>query len=203
MLKNHLKSFVAGALAMLLITATVTLVASGTGLLREIHHGISVVLNGQPAEFPEDSQPFVMNDRTYLPLRAMADLLDLPVDFDPDTNTAYVGYACITELMLGVWSEVDIWGMWQMIIEFRADGTAVAYEVDRHGDPDERHFVEYFAWHLDSDGNIVLGPVDADLGVIEIQVAVFRDLFSNGEIMRLTVIYSGEVDEVILLERVR
>ena len=69
MLKNHLKGFTAGALAMLILTATVTLAASsaGAGLLREIHHGVSVVLNGRPVEFPEDSQPLVMDNRTYLP----------------------------------------------------------------------------------------------------------------------------------------
>jgi len=32
-----------------------------------------------------------MGGRTFLPLRAMAELLGLPIDFDPGTNTAYVG----------------------------------------------------------------------------------------------------------------
>jgi len=202
--KNHLKSFIAGALVMLLITATITLAASGTGLMREIHHGISVMLNGQPAEFPEDSLPFVMNDRTYLPLRAMADMLDLPVDFDPATNTAYVGYACISELIIGTWSEADIWGgsSWQMFIEFREGGTGIVYEIDRRSNSDCRHFIEEFTWHIDDDG-MVLDPVDTDTDAMEIRVAVFRDLFSNAEMMSITVIYRGEVDEVMILERFR
>ena len=202
MAKNHLKGFIAGALVMLLLTGAVTIAATsnGAGFFHEIHHGISVVLNGRPAEFPEDSQPFVMNDRTYLPLRAMADLLDLPVDFDPDTNTAYVGYACISELIIGTWREVDV-HLWQMFIEFRADGTGIVYEILYRGYPGNRRYVEEFVWHM-NDGTFVLEPLNPDEDRLEIEIAVFRDLLSNAEIMRFTIIYNGEVDEIIMLERI-
>jgi len=201
MLKNHLKSFVAGALMMLLLTATITLAASGTGLLREIHHGISVVLNGHPAEFPEDSQPFVMDDRTYLPLRAMADLLDLPVDFDPETNTAYVGYACISELVVGgIWREISR-GAMLLHIEFLADGTGLIFDSNVHAIYPSRFFEETFAWSV-IDGRIVFGPLENNPYAAEVQVDIFRNMLGGVDIMTLVTFSNGQIDEFILLERV-
>jgi len=186
---------------MLLLVTTITLAASGTELLREIYHSISVVLNGRPAEFPEDSQPFVMNDRTYLPLRAMADLLDLPVDFDPDTNTAYVGYACISELVVGgVWREISR-GAVLLHIEFLADGTGSIFNSNVHAIYPSRFLEETITWSV-IDGRIVFGSLENNPYATEIQVDIFRNMLGGADIMTLVTFSNDQIDEFILLERV-
>jgi hypothetical protein len=87
--KLQIKGFVTGVLVTVLLSGTL-LVAAQT-VTREITYGVRVNLNGQLLQFDEDSQPFVMGGKTFLPVRALADALELPVDFDPATNTAYLG----------------------------------------------------------------------------------------------------------------
>ncbi|MCL2224488.1 MAG: stalk domain-containing protein [Defluviitaleaceae bacterium] len=66
--------------------ATPTPVAPVAPASRE--NGIRIMMNGEILEFNADSQPFVTGGRTFLPLRALAELLGLTVEFDPETNTA-------------------------------------------------------------------------------------------------------------------
>jgi len=85
----QIKGFVAGVLVTVLLSGTLLMAAQT--LTREITYGINVMLNGEIVQFDEDSRPFVMGGRTFLPLRTLAELLGQPVDFDPATNTAIVG----------------------------------------------------------------------------------------------------------------
>jgi len=89
-MKAAAKGYVAGVLTVLLLISTTAVVYTQT-TSREITHGINVMLNGQMVSFDYDSRPFVMGGRTFLPLRALAELLELPVDFDPALNMAIVG----------------------------------------------------------------------------------------------------------------
>lgn len=52
-----------------------------------LENDITVMVDGEKVS--EDN--FVYNDRTYLPLRAVADAVGKPVDYDEATNTAYIG----------------------------------------------------------------------------------------------------------------
>jgi len=74
-----------------MLSTTVIVVANTQTVTREITYGVNVMLNGEIVQFDYDSRPFVMNGRTFLPLGTFAELLGLPVDFDPATNTAIVG----------------------------------------------------------------------------------------------------------------
>ena len=56
-----------------------------------VNYNINVVLNGQQIHFADDMRPFTMNGRTFLPLRAISETLDIAVDFDAATNTAFLG----------------------------------------------------------------------------------------------------------------
>jgi peptidoglycan/xylan/chitin deacetylase (PgdA/CDA1 family) len=47
----------------------------------EITYGVSVNFDGIPIGF--DEEPFIMNGRTYLPVRTVAELVGLNVDFEP------------------------------------------------------------------------------------------------------------------------
>jgi hypothetical protein len=85
----QIKGFVTGVLVTVLLSGTMLVVAQT--VTREITYGINVMLNGHIVQFDYDNRPFVMDGRTFLPVRALAELIDLPVDFDPATNTAILG----------------------------------------------------------------------------------------------------------------
>jgi len=72
------KGFIAGLVCAVAFMLTV---AAASPILREVSYSISVNFNGSPISFPEDSRPFLMNSRAYLPVRTIADLLGLDVDF--------------------------------------------------------------------------------------------------------------------------
>ena len=88
--KERIKGIVIGFILCAILSAGVAATANTT-VTRQITYGINVILNGQQMQFAEDSRPFVMDNRTFLPLRAMSEMLGFPVDFDPATNTAIVG----------------------------------------------------------------------------------------------------------------
>jgi len=78
------KGIVIGALMMILLSGTVLLASAET---RQVVFGVGVSFNGTRVNFDADSQPFIMDGRTFLPVRAIADIAGLGVDFDGATNT--------------------------------------------------------------------------------------------------------------------
>jgi len=100
-MKQRMQGMVMGVLLTVLLLSA-TMVYANNRVTREITYGINVMLNGEMVQFDYDSRPFVMDGRTFLPLRTMAELVELPVDFDPGTNTAIVGrrYAIGTRVPL-------------------------------------------------------------------------------------------------------
>ena len=61
------------------------------------YNDIKVTLDGNPVELKDAAgktiEPFTYNGTTYLPVRAVADLLGVSVKWDGDTNTIYLGEA--------------------------------------------------------------------------------------------------------------
>jgi len=96
--KERIKGMAIGFVLCLVLSTGVIVAANSQTVTREITYGIGVMLNGEIVQFDSDSRPFVMDGRTFLPLRTISELLGLPVDFDPTTNTAIVGsrYAAST-----------------------------------------------------------------------------------------------------------
>jgi hypothetical protein len=92
--KERIKGIVTGFVLCALLSTSVLVVGAQT-VTRNITYGVGVILNGQHVHFDYDSRPFVMGGRTFLPLRTMAELLDLPVNFDAATNNAIVGQAIV------------------------------------------------------------------------------------------------------------
>jgi len=78
------KGFVLGVMATIMLSGTVLMANPVT---RDLLFGVQVSLDGTLLEFDEDMQPFTISGRTYLPVRAMADMVGLDVDFDGATNT--------------------------------------------------------------------------------------------------------------------
>jgi hypothetical protein len=121
MKRAAIKGYVAGIVTMLLLSGTV-LMASPEA--RQIVFGVGVSIDGVAVDFDEDMRPFIMDDRTFLPVRAIADIAGFGVDFDLDTNTVLLttgdGPAAvqrpITQDLVGEW----VWT--QPFLVFNADG---------------------------------------------------------------------------------
>lgn len=83
-----MKKFLCGILLGSLCTATVGICASGVwDNISVLKNDIAVIVNGQRVE----SDNFLYNDTTYLPLRAVSTALGEKVEYDESTNTAYIG----------------------------------------------------------------------------------------------------------------
>ncbi|MCL2619799.1 MAG: copper amine oxidase N-terminal domain-containing protein [Defluviitaleaceae bacterium] len=78
------KGFVIGAVAMLTLSATVVM---ANPVMRELVFGVGVSFNGEVQNFEDDMRPFTIDGRTFLPVRAIADIVGLDVDFNNTTNT--------------------------------------------------------------------------------------------------------------------
>jgi len=78
------KGFVLGVVATIMLSGTIVMANPVT---RELLFGVRVSLDGNLLQFDEDAQPFTMDGRTFLPVRAVADAAGLDVDFDASTNT--------------------------------------------------------------------------------------------------------------------
>jgi len=89
--KERIKGIAIGFILCAMLSVSVIATANTQTVTRQITYGVRVNLNGQVLQFADDNQPFVMEGRTFLPVRALADALDLPVDFDPATNMVYLG----------------------------------------------------------------------------------------------------------------
>jgi hypothetical protein len=90
--KEKFKGFTLGFIVCAMLFAGVMAVSAQT-VNRNITYGVGVILNGQQVNFDHDSRPFVMDGRTFLPLRTIAELMDLPVNFDAASNNAILGRA--------------------------------------------------------------------------------------------------------------
>ena len=195
-MKKRLQGFVAGFLVAVILSATVVFAAP---IVRELHFAINVVLNGQEIQFDEDSTPFIMEGRTFLPLGAMARLLGLPVEFDPETTTVYVGYKEPSELLLGTWAWADAFVRvldWEPQFQFLDDGVIRSVEVNT--DTGEERNEEYFGWRMEGRNLLITGLLGEDM---EANFTIFRDIFGNDEIMRLSLPMFFDEIEIMLIRR--
>jgi len=105
---ERLKGFIAGFVMAIAVTTVAVVAASGgADAVLEIFRGVNVVVNGDAVDFAPDLQPFIANGRTYLPVRAIADALEMPVRWDEDTSTVYLGNRPLNEATLaGRWRVV-------------------------------------------------------------------------------------------------
>jgi len=83
-MKNGIKGYIAGILTCVML---LTVVFASSGVMREVFFGVQVSVNGEVQSFDEDMTPFIVDGRTFLPVRAIAEALGVDVDFDEETNT--------------------------------------------------------------------------------------------------------------------
>lgn len=89
--KKTFKGLLMGLIIGSLVSTSLIMAAAGPAETRQITFGVAVALDGQQLQFAQDSQPFIMDGRKFLPVRAIADAVGLPVDFDASTNTVHLG----------------------------------------------------------------------------------------------------------------
>ena len=82
------KGFVLGLATGVVLTGA-SLVLANSQIQAILNDQIKVTLNGQVQEFrDETTNPITYKDRTYLPLRTIANLVGVNVDYDASSNTA-------------------------------------------------------------------------------------------------------------------
>jgi len=81
--RSGLKGFVVGVVVTMMLSGTLVM---ANPVMRELVFGVGVSFNGQVQQFEEDMRPFVIDGRTFLPVRAIADIVGLDVDFDGAAN---------------------------------------------------------------------------------------------------------------------
>lgn len=89
MTKKNIKAFICGFLACLLIMSSVGVFADSiTKQINVIYKNIKVAINGK--EIKMDSQPFLLNNTTYVPLRVVSENLGVKVNWNSKTNTVEI-----------------------------------------------------------------------------------------------------------------
>ncbi|MBE7025837.1 MAG: copper amine oxidase N-terminal domain-containing protein, partial [Ruminococcaceae bacterium] len=92
MLKAKMKGFILGVCVALILTSVVTAFAVGIdvhiGGIRIYWDGVEKTLRDANGEKVE---PMIYNGTTYVPLRAMSQLLGKKVEWDQATTSVYVG----------------------------------------------------------------------------------------------------------------
>ena len=89
---SHNLKLILGALAGAIIGG-ITVVGANQTIQAIQNTAIKISLNGQTQEFKDETTgevqyPITYHDRTYLPLRNVAQLAGMNVDYDSNTNTA-------------------------------------------------------------------------------------------------------------------
>ena len=88
--KHQSKGFIAGVLATSLIGAGL-LTLEAQQVTRQISFGVNLNVDGQLLQLPQEDRPFIMDGRTFLPVRAIAEALGTAVDWNGQTATVYIG----------------------------------------------------------------------------------------------------------------
>ncbi len=86
-MKKELKGFICGVIATSVLLCGGAFAAGKWTTIDVLQDDITVIVDGEKVT----ESNFVYNDRTYLPLRAVAEAVGKPVDYDESTNTAYIG----------------------------------------------------------------------------------------------------------------
>ena len=106
--KNKIGYFLSGIIFTLIFVVCLTPVwAAVSSKMIEVQTGVNIYVNDIKLN-PKDAngnmvEPFIYNGTTYLPLRAVSEALDIPVQWDGKTNSVYLGRSSeITQYLMDV-----------------------------------------------------------------------------------------------------
>jgi len=150
----RLKYFVAGFLAAIILTTGITVLANPE--MRQLVFGVNVVVHGETLELDGIDRPFIMEGRTFLPVAVIADALNIPIEWDGETSTVYVGN---NSPLTGRWELVGLFGMTQEEIQEdieRFGRVEVAFYGDGRAELVQHDLIEEHRWSSE-DGIITWG----------------------------------------------
>ena len=81
---------IAGFLTCILLIGSTMVFANPERITRELSFGVNVVVDGVPQSFSHDMRPFTIDGRTFLPVRSIADVLSVDVEWDATTQTVFL-----------------------------------------------------------------------------------------------------------------
>lgn len=97
-MKKNLISFITGFLTctiLVLGAITVSAAAQGTSITALLNGSIRIMLNGKEFTMKDSSGavllPITANGRTYLPVRPLAEALNVPIEWEDSTKTVWIG----------------------------------------------------------------------------------------------------------------
>lgn len=87
-MKNKIQGLLVGILLGTLLSGTAVFAAGGTMI--EVFFNVEDIKVNEISRMPE-SKPFMYNGTTYVPLRFIAESLDVPVSWEASTRTVHIG----------------------------------------------------------------------------------------------------------------
>ena len=86
-MKKGVKGFVCGVVSTVIIASGLAFAAGNWKTIDVLENDINVLVDGK---YISESN-FVYNDKTFLPLRSVAEAVGKPIDYDESSNTVYIG----------------------------------------------------------------------------------------------------------------
>ncbi|KAF1085544.1 hypothetical protein SPSYN_01687 [Sporotomaculum syntrophicum] len=130
------KVCLAVAIMVIALFACTGLVSAATESVQAFIAKFNFNVNGQNITLPEQQQPVVIDGRTYLPVRAMGDVLEKRIGWDQQTKTVYVGDLLKDGQYKASQSEFDEYG-WKALIEITVvDGKIATAKYDEINEQD-------------------------------------------------------------------
>jgi hypothetical protein len=86
-MKIAVRSLIIIGILLIILLPVTAFALSLTKQLNAVFSINAVIVDGKPIQLADDSQPFTVDGRTYLPVRAIAEALDKNVDYDAATAT--------------------------------------------------------------------------------------------------------------------
>ncbi len=201
MLKG-LKMFIAGFIvSTLLLTSTIGVLAASLDVPVSalLMGSIKMKLNGKDFN-PKDTdgtyvQPIMYNGRTYLPVRSLADGLKVPVDWDKNTKTVWIG-GRTDDISVDASMYGDYYGT---IFTKDTDKLTTADSTYKWGICNgEILEMAYFGCFLKPNGNYkyFTASIFLDEGVKQDLVMEFRKDTYDGEVIKSITLKPGETTSV-------
>jgi len=84
-----IRGFVLGILVTILLSGTIVIASP---VARDLFFGVNVTVNGENMDFADDSQPFIIDGRVFLPVGAMANAFGFEATWNEATTTANITF---------------------------------------------------------------------------------------------------------------
>lgn len=153
----QIKSFIAGVTVSSIVTASVSIFADPLEKqISAVFNNIELIVDGQEI-VPKDLagnvvEPFIYNGTTYLPVRALAQALGKPVDWNGNKNRVYIGSRSLTSLRYVEDDEFIKTGMWDSM--YNNDGEDVRNVCKLSGKEYNQSIVYHLYSHL-TEGHLI------------------------------------------------